>query len=235
MASVLDICNLALSQLGDSATVSSINPPEGSAQADHCARFYPLARDSLLEMHDWSFATRRALLVQLDNTVTQWAYCYAAPSDMLNPIAVLDSTATDDLATVLQPTDPWLSAVPGYGGTPLVAAPAPQPYVLERNDDGAEVVRTNQAAALLRYTARVTDPTRFSPLFARALAASLSSMLAGPLLKGEAGAAAALRWQVVAFGQDGRSGWFGRAAASDAGQKRDPVRDHHQVAWLAGR
>ena len=46
MASVADICNMALGHLGDSATVASIDPPEGSAQAEHCARFYPMVRDA---------------------------------------------------------------------------------------------------------------------------------------------------------------------------------------------
>ena len=231
MASELDICNLALGHLGDSATVSSIDPPEGSAQAEHCARFYPMARDALLEMHDWSFASKRALLAQLANPITQWAYCYAAPADMLNPIAVLDSAGVDDLAGVApQSDDPWLANT-----LPLVAGPAPQPYVLEAAANNAAVIYTNQATALLRYTARVTDPTRFSSLFTQVLAASLTSMLAGPLLKGETGIAVAARWQAIAFGQDGRGGLFARATASDAGQKRNPVRDHHQVAWIAGR
>ena len=53
MASEIAICNLALSHLGDAANIASIDPPEGSAQAEHCATFYPIARDSLLEMHDW--------------------------------------------------------------------------------------------------------------------------------------------------------------------------------------
>ena len=62
MASEVDICNLALGHLGDNATVSSISPPEGSAQAEHCARFYPIARDALLEMHNWNFAMRLSLI-----------------------------------------------------------------------------------------------------------------------------------------------------------------------------
>lgn len=62
MASEVEISNLALSRIGDSATVSSINPPEGSAQAEHCQRFYPIARNSLLEMHAWSFCDRRIQL-----------------------------------------------------------------------------------------------------------------------------------------------------------------------------
>ena len=36
MASDVQICNIALAHLGDTATVASINPPEGSAQAEHC-------------------------------------------------------------------------------------------------------------------------------------------------------------------------------------------------------
>ena len=233
MASELDICNMALGHLGDSATVASIDPPEGSAQAEHCARFYPMVRDALLEMHDWSFASRRKRLAQLDNPISQWAYCYAAPTDMVNPIAVLDSNAQSDLASSLPsdaPSDPW-----GYAQIQVPGAQVPQPYVVEALEDGTEVVYTNQAGALLRYTARVTDPTRFSPLFVQTLAAALTSALAGPLLKGDAGIAAALRWQAVAFGQDGRSGLFGKAASSDAGQRRSIARDHHQVGWLAGR
>ncbi len=50
MPSVVDLCNLALAYLGDDATVASIDPPEGSAQAEHCQRFYPIARDTLLQM-----------------------------------------------------------------------------------------------------------------------------------------------------------------------------------------
>jgi hypothetical protein len=67
VASEVDICNLALGHIGDSATVSSINPPEGSAQAEHCSRFYPIARDSLLEMHNWGFATKRTNLALLSS------------------------------------------------------------------------------------------------------------------------------------------------------------------------
>ena len=63
MSSEIDICNLALARLGDDATVASIDPPEGSAQAEQCARFYSIARDTMLEMHDWRFATKRVVSV----------------------------------------------------------------------------------------------------------------------------------------------------------------------------
>ena len=34
MASEIDICNLALSHLGDTATIASLDPPEGSVAGD---------------------------------------------------------------------------------------------------------------------------------------------------------------------------------------------------------
>ena len=79
MASEVDICNLALSHLGDNATVASIDPPEGSAQAEHCSRFYPIARDTLLEMHNWNFSTRRAVLAQRGQQGEARASQLAAP------------------------------------------------------------------------------------------------------------------------------------------------------------
>lgn len=231
MASEVDICNLALGNLGDAANLQSISPPDGSAQADHCARFYPIARDALLEMHHWGFASKRVALAQLANPVTQWTYCYAQPTDLIDTIAVLDPASTDDTsAGIPSPVGMWYE-------TPMVNAGSytPQPYTLEAAADGSDVLYTNQANALLRYVARITDTSKFSPLFVRVLAASLSSMLAGPVIKGEAGLAAAARWEMIAFGRDGKSGLFGRAAEADANGQRSTARDRPSVSWIAGR
>ena len=96
MASEVDICNLALSHLGDEATVASISPPEGSAQSAHCARFYPMARDTVLESHDWSFATKRITLAETGTAPGNWLYSYSLPADCLRPIAVLAPGASND-------------------------------------------------------------------------------------------------------------------------------------------
>jgi hypothetical protein len=72
--SEVDICNLALANIGETAKVTSIDPVDGSAQAALCARFYPLARDSLLEMGTWSFAVERKTLTPTTNTRTEWEY-----------------------------------------------------------------------------------------------------------------------------------------------------------------
>ena len=212
MASEIDICNIALSHLGDTATVSSIDPPEGSAQAELCARFYPVARDSLLEMHPWGFSVRRAQLALLSSSVSSWSYCYAVPADAINLIAVLSSDATNDYSTA----------------SPLgIGQYTPQPFVNETDDSGASVIYTNQDDAVLRYAALVTDTTKFSPLFVNALSWHLASFLAGPILKGDVGAAESKRCTQMMMN------FLSAAQESDAAQRRVTVA--HNVPWIAGR
>lgn len=201
MASEVDICNLALSRLGDEASVASINPPEGSAQASHCARFYPVARDALLELHSWGFATRRAALALLSSGWPEWDYAYAQPADALNILAVVPSGAKDDYA--------------------------PQEFACEVNEAGAAVIYTDQENAVLRYTGLVTDTTRFSPLFVTALSWHLASMLAGPLLKGDAGAAEGKRCAQMA------QAYLAQAKESDSNQRR--ARPTHTPPWMGAR
>jgi len=207
MASEVDICNLALGHLGDNATVASIIPPEGSAQAEHCARFYPIARDSLLEMHQWNFATRRATLAQVTNNWSQWAYAYAPPNGFSDVIAILPPDATDDYVTIGSYT--------------------PQPFAVETQDDGTEVIYTNQANAIIRYTALITDSTKFPPTFVMALSWHLASMLAGPVIKGDQGAAEAKRCTQM------MAGYMSQVKESDANQRKAVV--EHIVPWTAGR
>ncbi len=202
MASEVDIVNLALSRLGDSATVSSISPPEGSAQAEHAARFYPIARNSLLELHPWGFATRREPLAMLTSGSTAWTFAYATPAGMLAPFSVLANDATDDTTGA-------------------------QPYIIESDDGGARILYTDQADAVLRYAALVTDTTRFSPLFIDALSWLLASHLAGPLLKGDAGRNASMS----CYGLFERL--LGKATLIDANQR------HHErdvkTPWMVDR
>lgn len=183
MSSEVEICNMALSHLGDSATVASIDPPEGSAQAEHCQRWYPIARNALLEMGEWNFATTRALLAELVNPFPQWQHAYARPSDCVKLLAVLPSDATGDLVQTL-PTSCLYSGIAPQ--TCTIYTPAD--FTTETDaTTGNQIILTNQASALARYTRAITDTSKFSPLFTTALARLLASYLAGPVLKGETG------------------------------------------------
>lgn len=226
MPSVVEICNLALAHLGDDATIASIDPPEGSAQAEHCARFYPIARDTLLQMHNWSFASRRVSLAQVTMPYTMWKYAYAVPGDMMTATAVLPPEAENDYAIRPYPADRY-----GWGWTtpPLSGAGAyvPQEYVIETDTLGNKVIYTNQENALLRYQAIVTDPTKFDPLFAIALSHHLAGMLAGPVVKGTEGATEGKRQTQLALG------YVQMARASDSNQRN--VKPEHITSWISGR
>lgn len=219
MASEVDIANLALGRLGDNATVASLDPPEGSAQAEHCARFYPMARDSLLEMHPWGFATVRVQLAQVGTGWPEWDYAYAQPADALNIIAILPPDASDDY-----------SALPSINSNVPMAAGGsyvPQAFSCEVDAAGNEVIYTDQANAVLRYTGLVRDTTKFSPLFTDALAWLLASYLAGPVVKGDQGMAMA-KACYANFREV-----LTQAINSDAGQRR--IAPVHNVGWIAGR
>lgn len=165
MASVIDICNLALSHLGEIPNLSSIDPPEGSAHAEKCARFYPIARDVALEMRNWSFALKRVKLATLPNDNTRWTFRYRRPSDCLRPIAI----PQPDL---------------GYAGVFSV-----QGDVLARQMNSADFtteqdsIYTDAPEAELQYLFRVTDTTKFPPLFTSAVAWLLASYLAGAITR----------------------------------------------------
>jgi hypothetical protein len=226
MASEVDICNLALGHLGDNATVSSISPPEGSAQSEHCARFYPIARDALLELHNWNFSMRRVNLAEIENPWPEWKHAYVLPGDSINIIAVMPPEANDDYASRFVPTDTPDFA---HNYSPVIAAGrySPQPFSVEISTDGNHVLYTNQEKAMLRYTCYVTDTTSFSPLFVMSLSWQLASMLAGPVLKGDAGSAEAKRCTQMAMG------YLSQAKVSDANQRRNNI--EHIVPWSAGR
>lgn len=201
MASEVDICNTALAQLGDEATVASLNPPEGSAQAEHCARFYPIARDTLLQSYPWNFASKRATLAQLGDAPVGWTYSYARPIDALDILAVQRPETPDNFEQ--------------------------QEYVCEVNSDGQPVIYCNVEDASVRYLARVSDTSRFPPLFVTALSWHLAAMLAGPIIKGDAGAAEARRCAQMA------EAYLGRARASDANQRHVEMRPRPD--WIGGR
>lgn len=223
MASVTDICNLALSNLGDAATVVSISPPSGSIQAVHCARFYPIALNALLEMHPWDFAMKRAALPLLAETPpSPWQYVYTVPSDCLNPMAILDPNTTDDYSAGLI----QYGSYQGYPGA-MVGVYTPQPYTQEIDNTGTLVIYTNQQNAVLRYSALVTDTTKFPPLFVVALGYSLASMLAGPVIKGSEGRAES-KAQFQMF-----QAALSKALESDANQRN--VKPTQSVGWITNR
>lgn len=169
MTAVVTLCNRALGLLGDRANLTSIDPPEGSAQADNCAQFWPMARDEALEAYDWLFASTVAEpAVYVEDTLSGFTYNYALPNDV---IAV---------RSLRRANGSFLYGHDRGSGGPH--------YELAARADGSPALYTHEPAVAVRYTRRVTDPSRYSPGFQSAVVFLLASMLAGPVIKGKAGA-----------------------------------------------
>lgn len=166
MASVVDICNLSVAHLGGDAVISAIDPPDGSVEAMHCARFYPVARKAALEVHEWSFATRRKALTEISTTELPdiWAYAYGLPNKSLRVTRVVN---------------------------PLTVEGETEPFLQEALSDGTQVIFTNAEEASAIFIYDEENPVKFSGLFVLALSRLLSSFLAGPLVKGKTGTATA--------------------------------------------
>lgn len=87
MASDIDVCNLALSHLGNEANIASFS--EASVEAENCKRYYPIVRGIVQEAHDWNWNTRRAALALLGTTPpAEWNLVYAVPSDSIAVLSI---------------------------------------------------------------------------------------------------------------------------------------------------
>lgn len=162
MATEADICNLALAQLGDSATVTSIKPPDGSPQAGKCARWWPIALRQVTEAHDWSFLTKRvklAALASLDDELYTWKYGFNVPSDCVRIIKVERKT---------------------HCGMETVS------FETERNEaNSSRMILCNAKEPILSYVAYNTNPSIFPGYFISCLVPLLASYLVGPLKRSD--------------------------------------------------
>lgn len=158
MSSPVDICNIALSRLGDRATVTSISPSDGSAQADHCARFYPIALKTLLASHRWSFAISRAALAYLGEVPVGEGRMMAVPADCISIIEMVDTQN------------------PG----------ADTHYRCEMYK-GSRIVVCESTDIWIRYLSSSVDSSIFPATFVDALAWLLASYLSGSMTPGTTG------------------------------------------------
>lgn len=188
MASAVDICNAALAHYGAAAQVTSIDPPDGSAEAGRCARFYPFARREMLDMGAWTWAKRRQQLAQVANPSVIWTYAYALPNDCLNAKRVLQQPLL-----VSNPLFwPYTEALT-YDQLVWFSEAGSADFEIENG-----VLLTHEPEAVLLYTVDVLDTAKFSPTFTTALSYLLASYLVGPTIKGRPGAQAAGQYRDIA-------------------------------------
>ena len=150
--SVIDLCNIALGYLG-AAPILSLEDGEatedkGRDPASLCRRHFPVSRDSTLEDGDWRFANEIISVVQLgDAPKPKRGKSYLLPGKVIRV-----SNADDG-------SDEWRV-----------------PWERYRTEAGEDVVIADAYSPLyLSVIVRVEDTTRWSPLFAQAMAVRLAA------------------------------------------------------------
>lgn len=161
MTTALNICNVALSLIGQNVTIASINPPEQSVEAEKCALFWPGVRDQILAAHTWSFAIERQALALLSVTPpTPFQYAYAYPGDCIRFIGVRGPSATDDLVN---------------------------DNCRIGSESGAQAIYTNTENAVGVFIKRQSEATLYGPSMVVAAQYLMASRLAGPIIQGMPG------------------------------------------------
>lgn len=177
------ICNKALGRIGVKTWIDDLTTDQ-SEEAEACNVFYVDERDSLLKRFPWPFATKRAQLVLLANeSRSGWAYCYALPSDCLQARYIWPNGLNQILYTPVQPSN--LSGVWTNPRTPRYDQRVPYAIEKQTNSDDMMICcdfgSSVNGQPELVYTARITDVSKFSPLFTDALAWLLAQDIAMPL------------------------------------------------------
>lgn len=98
MATLVGIANAALQLIKNSKTISSFD--QGIKESNAVDLVFDELRDTLLDMHTWNFATKRAKLAQeVETPAFEWDYQYKLPSDFIRVVSAHNnSDARDQLA-----------------------------------------------------------------------------------------------------------------------------------------
>lgn len=188
MADQLSIANRALLSVGARAQISSLNPSDGSAEANAISVLWAPTFEELGRAAPWNCLTKQVTLTLLkaaqgtpenpsggvlSSPPTPWMYAYAYPSDCL-------------LFRFIAPSLP--SGVSGVPATTInnasgtwLASGGQIPYAVSTMNDvnGSPilVVLTNQSQAKAVYNANNPNPAVWDSLFQAAMVASLGAFL----------------------------------------------------------
>ncbi len=159
MASITDVCNMALSHLGISKEIGNVTT-EQSTEAAACRRFYDSTRESVLTDYAWPFAARFYILNLVEESPNnEWAYSYRYPSGCLTIRRILSGLREDTDDSKI-------------------------PYKIAQDDQGI-LIYTDKEDAEVEYTADVDDEDLFSASFKLALSYRLAGYIAPRLTAGD--------------------------------------------------
>ncbi len=163
VASVAEVCNLALDRIGYRRSIANIY--SGTAEARIALRAYAQTRDDVLKGQDWDFAERLVALVPFAGaTPIGWQYAYAWPTDCLKVRLVSWADA---------PTPNFDPRPALFTDLNVTTFPA------------GRVIVANVSPANLTYTGQITDMTTWDAGFTETLVEELSRRFAEALGGGD--------------------------------------------------
>ena len=176
MASEVEICNLALSNIR-AGSINSLT--ESSLQAQVCKLKYALMRDRCLKV-GWDFNRTIVPLASVEVTIYNWAHAYSYPVNCLKILRIIPEyeKITGDTSVVSRLIDTQI--------LPITSHRRQLPYEVF-NFNNVKVIGCNETTLHIDYAIKVEDPNLFSDDFILALSHLLSSEIAIPLVGVEKG------------------------------------------------
>lgn len=189
MSDILSIANRALLSVGARTTISSLNPSDGSAEANAISVLFQPTFEALGRSAPWNCLRKQATLGLLqaaqgtpenpDGTTlplppTPWLYAYAYPSDCLDMRYIVPSLpssegGTTPATTINNAAGTWL---PSGGQIPYVVS-----TISDVNNTPILVILSNQDQAQAVYTVNQPNPAGWDSLFQQAMVSSLGAFL----------------------------------------------------------
>lgn len=179
-----DVLNAALSKIG-ADTIVAID--DGSTNANHCKRVYPMLRRALLRSHHWNFAEARETLAQdAIPPAFEFAFAYTLPTNLLK-IKEYNGSKVDTQAFI-----------EGF-------------FIVNRFKIEGRKLLTNDGDVKIVYVQDMEDPNLWDPLFYQAVVVFLGSDLADAIPHDDARAKSLLDraanfWLPIASAVDGQEG-----------------------------
>lgn len=181
MTSPVDVVNIALIEIGVSRTqVSSINPSDGSTEADVASIMYRPKIEALSRAAHWNCLRKQESLALLKASVIDgeasdnppprpWQYEYAYPVDCIKARFILPFWNNNYTGT------PFTTA-PNISTVLLQGPPVKFAVATDRDAEGntVRVILTNMPQAIMVYTADfINSPDLWDPHFLAAATATL--------------------------------------------------------------
>lgn len=181
MVADVDIVNMALAAIGTQSTVTSINPSDGSTEANNAAILYTPVRQGLLRAVNWNFARKQANLNLLKSATdtnstcpVPWQFEYAYPQDslrlrfLLPPFTNTSTSSGTVIPAGVTLAPPWPVGV----NIPFTVA-----VDTDSKNNNVRVILSNLQNAIAVYTADISDPALFDSGFVDAFVHMMASRL----------------------------------------------------------